>query len=101
MWGEVFGNASAGSIDFQMPPEDTTPPLWDGLAQHEFFDEPYVGVTYVNISTQFTFLLTFNEAVVPNGTAKPRNPRNFDGIKGGRKHVSDTVSTEKVFVART
>ena len=32
-------------------------------------------------------------------TSKPRNPRNFDGIKGGRKRVSDTFTTKTVFDA--
>ena len=32
--------------------------------------------------------------------AKPRNPRHFDGIKGGRKRVSDTLVTKTVVHVR-
>ena len=33
------------------------------------------------------------------GATKPRNPRHFDGIKGGRKRVSGTLLTKTVFDA--
>ena len=32
-------------------------------------------------------------------STKPRNPRHFDGIEGGRKRVSDTVLTEIVTIS--
>ena len=37
------------------------------------------------------------EAWNSKSNPKPRNPRQFDGIAGGRKRVSDTLLTKTVF----